>query len=163
MSTEIDKVTPLIFEGEEVVSHLQRIEEFFDTLTDDLTEVKDYMLAVLEQVEENESASMERLIPILSNIIILLQQVCPPEEDEEEENGGPESMTPGGVDLINIYEQPRASSALQDKRNQAKLKKQERAEEIKLKVEEKKAELEVIRQNNEKFISKKKQFEVHVK
>lgn len=65
--------------------HLRRIEEFFDTLTDDLTEVKDYMLALLEQVEESEITSMEGLIPILSNIIILLQQVCPPESEEEEE------------------------------------------------------------------------------
>ena len=73
LSSEIDKVTPLIFEGEDVVSHLEPIEEFFDTLTDDLTEVKEYMLSFLEEVEDTGSESMAGLIPILSKIIILLQ------------------------------------------------------------------------------------------
>jgi len=36
------------------VLHLQRIEEFFDTLADDLPEVKDYMIALLEQVEAED-------------------------------------------------------------------------------------------------------------
>jgi len=45
-------VTPLIFEGEYVVEHLQRIDEFFTQLEDDLTEVRNYMVALLEFVRE---------------------------------------------------------------------------------------------------------------
>ena len=48
LSIEVEKTTPLIFEEENVVQHLKRIAEFFDSLIDDLREVKDYMLALLE-------------------------------------------------------------------------------------------------------------------
>ena len=51
-------MTPLVFEEEEVVPHLQRIEEFFDTLSDNLTEVKDYMIALLESVEESNDSNI---------------------------------------------------------------------------------------------------------
>lgn len=56
---ELEKVTPLVFEEEEVVPHLQRIEEFFDTLSDNLTEVKDYMIALLESVEESNDSNIQ--------------------------------------------------------------------------------------------------------
>ena len=36
------------------MEHLQRIEEFFDELEENLSEVRDYMIALLEYVVENE-------------------------------------------------------------------------------------------------------------
>ena len=53
VSTEIDSATPLIYEGEHVVEHIQRIDEFFDKLEDDLHEVRNYMLALQEFVLES--------------------------------------------------------------------------------------------------------------
>jgi len=47
---EIEKHTPLVLEGEKVVEHLQQIEEFFDTLTDDILEIKNVIVALLENV-----------------------------------------------------------------------------------------------------------------
>ena len=54
LSVQIGQVTPLIYEGENVIEHLQRIDEFFMQLEDDLTEVKNYMVALLEFVYENQ-------------------------------------------------------------------------------------------------------------
>jgi len=54
VAEQIDRITPLIYEGEHVVEHLQRIEEFFDELEENLSEVRDYMIALLEYVVENE-------------------------------------------------------------------------------------------------------------
>ena len=53
MSVEINRNTPLIYEEEHVVEHLQRIEEYFEELQDNLSEVRDYMVALLEWVIEN--------------------------------------------------------------------------------------------------------------
>ena len=53
MSAEINRTTPLIYEEEHVVEHLQRIEEYFEELQDNLSEVRDYMIALLERVIEN--------------------------------------------------------------------------------------------------------------
>ena len=47
---KIEKVTPLVSEGEKVVEHLQQIEEFFDTLVDDILEIKNVIVALLENV-----------------------------------------------------------------------------------------------------------------
>ena len=44
----------MIYEEEHVVEHLQRIEEFFEDLIENLSEVRDYMMALLEYVVEND-------------------------------------------------------------------------------------------------------------
>ena len=77
LGLEIDRVVPLIYEEEHVVEHLQRIDEFFDTLEDDLTEVRNYMIALLEFVEENEIDDIRRMIPPLSKIIKFMGMVLP--------------------------------------------------------------------------------------
>ena len=63
MSESIDHVTPLIYEEEHVVEHLQRIEEYFDELQDNLSEVRDYMIALLEYVMENDDANIRTMVP----------------------------------------------------------------------------------------------------
>ena len=54
VAESIDRATPLIYEEEHVVEHLQRIEEFFEDLIENLSEVRDYMMALLEYVVEND-------------------------------------------------------------------------------------------------------------
>ena len=48
ISESIGKVTPLIFDEDDVVLHLLSIEEFYDELGDDLNEVLIYMVALIE-------------------------------------------------------------------------------------------------------------------
>jgi hypothetical protein len=74
-------VTPLIYEGEHVVEHLQRIDEFFMQLEDDLTEVNNYMVALLEFVVENQVPEIREMIPPLTRIIRFMREVCPADED----------------------------------------------------------------------------------
>ena len=51
--SKIDQETPLIYEGEQVIEFLQKIDEFFWQVEDDLTEVKNFMVTILEFVQEN--------------------------------------------------------------------------------------------------------------
>ena len=56
---EVEKVTPLVFEGEQVVEHLKQIEEFFETLQDDILEIKNVIVALLENVLEEQDETMQ--------------------------------------------------------------------------------------------------------
>lgn len=95
LGQQIDESEPLIYEEEHVVEHLERIDEFFDTLEDDLTEVRNYMVALLEFVEENESDDIRKMIPLLSKIIDLMAKVLPE---------GTPSATPVGFGDISASE-----------------------------------------------------------
>ena len=77
VSTKIDSSTPLIYEGEHVVEHIQRIDEFFDKLEDDLHEVRNYMLALQEFVLESQTDEVREMVPLLTKIISLMRQVLP--------------------------------------------------------------------------------------
>ena len=77
LSQEVDKISPLIYDGEHVVQQLQSIEMFYDTLQDNLSEVRDYMMALQEYIEEQTNDSTVQLIPNLKRVIKLLIQVCP--------------------------------------------------------------------------------------
>ena len=59
MAEQIDRDTPLIQDGEHVVEHLQRIEEHFENLYDNLSEVRDYMVTLLEHMMENDDANVQ--------------------------------------------------------------------------------------------------------
>ena len=59
MAEQIDRVTPLIQDNEHVVEHLQRIEEHFENLYDNLSEVRDYMVTLLEHMMENDDANVQ--------------------------------------------------------------------------------------------------------
>ena len=81
MSIEINRTTPLIYEEMYVVEHLQRIEEYFEELQDNLSEVRDYMVALLEWIAETQDANIKIMIPQLEKIIFLLREVCPPDDE----------------------------------------------------------------------------------
>lgn len=86
LSIEIDKETPLIYDEEHVLPQLHNIEQFFDSLIDNLSEVRDYMITLLEYIEEEKNEDiMLKLKPPLIRVIYLLKQVCPASE----------SVTPG--------------------------------------------------------------------
>jgi len=86
---EIEKVTPLVFEEEQVVVHLRHIEEFFDQLSDNLGEVKEYMLALQEQVEESDEMIILTMVPCLATIVDYLKKLCPLDSTP--------GATPGGL------------------------------------------------------------------
>jgi len=48
-------------------------------LEDDLTEVKNYMVVLLEFVYENQVPEIRQMIPPLTKIIRLMREVCPVE------------------------------------------------------------------------------------
>ena len=84
MSEKINQTTPLIYEEMYVVEHLQRIEEYFEALQDNLSEVRDYMVALLEWLLESNSTldpSVKVMVPQLEKIIFLLREICPPDDD----------------------------------------------------------------------------------
>ena len=98
MSVEINRITPLIYEEEHVVEHLQRIEEYFEELQDNLSEVRDYMVALLEWVIENQDTNVKSMIAQLDKIIFLLREICPPDEIIIM----PDMMTPGMMPVKSI-------------------------------------------------------------
>ena len=51
-----NQIRPLIYDEENVVEHLQRIEEFFEDLIDSPHDIKTYMEALLESIHENEDS-----------------------------------------------------------------------------------------------------------
>ena len=77
-----------------MIQQLQRIEEFFDELQENLSEVRDYIIVLLEYVFENDDDDMRQMVPHLEKIIELLIQVCP---ENHYVNGTPGSqdLTPG--------------------------------------------------------------------
>ena len=96
VAQQIDRITPLIYEGEHVVEHLQRIEEFFDELEENLSEVRDYMIALLEYVVENEDDMKQQMIPYLEKIIEMLKYVIPEQDPNAYDNSTPgyQEITP---------------------------------------------------------------------
>jgi len=79
--SKIDQETPLIYEGEQVIEFLKKIDEFFWQVEDDLTEVKNFMITILEFVQENKLQETRSMIVPLKNIIRLIREVCPANED----------------------------------------------------------------------------------
>ena len=51
----VDCNAELIYEEENVVEQLSRIEEFFDEISDNLSEVRDYMMTLLEYMIDDEN------------------------------------------------------------------------------------------------------------
>ena len=55
-----------------MIKQLQRIEEFFDELQENLREVRDYIIVLLEYVFENDDDDKRQMVPHLEKIIELL-------------------------------------------------------------------------------------------
>ena len=55
ISEDVDKITPLTFDDDNVVEHLNKVVEFFDDLHDTLNEILDYMLALRDHINDQET------------------------------------------------------------------------------------------------------------
>ena len=73
----VDCNAELIYEEENVVEQLSRIEEFFDEISDNLSEVRDYMMTLLEYMIDDENDEVRNIVPQLWKVIKLLRQICP--------------------------------------------------------------------------------------
>ena len=112
LAESIDKDTPLIYDGEHVVKHIQSIEEFFEELGDDLSEVLIYMAALHEHFEEGQDDSTRALETQLSKVVDLLKKLSP-----ETEIPAPSSFSPDMQNLgspIKLPESDRPEDVVND-------------------------------------------------
>ena len=101
MLKTVDCNAELIYEEENVVEQLGRIEEFFDEICDNLSEVRDYMMTLLEYMIDDQNDDVRNIVPQLWKVIKLLRQLCPFDKQSlkfmEETPGGPTTnVTPTG-------------------------------------------------------------------